>query len=86
VIIAAITSCTNFTSNPRNMICVRGLCRAATRTSGGPDPQALGEVLAGTGLHKTVKIATWKKADLLGRAGNPASACSRFRLHPPVMA
>jgi aconitase A len=46
VIIAAITSCTN-TSNPRNVIAAGLLARQQA----GPDPQAVGQVVAGAGLE-----------------------------------
>jgi aconitase A len=61
VIIAAITSCTN-TSNPRNVIAAGAA--GAQRQQARPDAQAVGKVLAGTGLEAVTLYL--EEAGLLG--------------------
>ena len=70
VVIAAITSCTN-TSNPSVMVGAALLAKNAVEQ--GPEPQALGEDLAGAGLQGGHGLL---------RAGRPGALPGQARLQP----
>ena len=76
VIIAAITSCTN-TSNPRNVIAAGLLARNANRL--GLTPQALGQIVPGTGLENRGPVPGRSWADR--GTGDPGLRHRRLRVH-----
>ena len=76
VVIAAITSCTN-TSNPSVMIGAGLLARNAVAAR--PDPQALGEDLAGAGLDRGHRLPRARRPDRVPRRA-PVQP-RRLRLH-----
>jgi hypothetical protein len=76
VIIAAITSCTN-TSNPRNVIAAAPA--GAQRERARPDPQAVGEDLAGARLEGRAAVPGRRR--LLPRAGATRLRHRGLRLH-----